>query len=366
VREYLARAVGFWHGEDPGPRPEARWHWTVLPYAFANPLMGVGGGAAVVGGLRLGPPGSTWSSFEASGFLAEHGQRGLVLRSDLRLPGGDWVLDGDWSQGRFPNPAWGLGGDTPEAARTEVARRQLQLHETALRRVVGPVYVGVGYRLDHFWDITDQRAAAGEGTAFSAYGIGTSGRSSASGVSLHLRWDSRDHPLEPHRGLLVELRGQLDARWLGSDQEFGQVALDARRYLSLPGGRGVLALWAFAWSSLGRTPYLLLPSLGADPAHRSGRGYVEGRYTARDLLYAEAEWRFHLWQFLGGVLAVNATAPSERGGGAPGPLFQRVHPAVAAGLRVLLDHDSRAALALDAAWAPRHGLSFYVTAQQTF
>jgi hypothetical protein len=365
IREYLARAVGFWNARDPGPRPDDRWHWTVLPYAFANPLMGVGGGAALVGALRLGPPASPFSSFEASAFLTEHGQRGVVLRSQLRLPGNDWVLDGDLGTGRFPNPAWGLGGRSPEAARTEVGRRQLRLHETALRRVAGDLFVGLGYRLDHFWDLVDQRAAAGEATRFSAYGIGTAGRSSSSGATLHLRWDSRDDPIEPRGGALVELRAQVDARWLGSDQDWGSATLDARGYLPGP-GRSVLALWAFAWSSWGRTPYLLLPSLGADPGHRSGRGSVEGRYTAPELLYAEAEWRVHLWQFLGGVLAVNAALPSERGSGAPGALFQRAHPAVAAGLRVLLDAASRSALALDAAWAPGHGPVFYVTAEQTF
>jgi len=66
------------------------------------------------------------------------------------------------------------------------------------------------------------------------------------------------------------------------------------------------------------------------------------------------------------VAAVNLSAPSERGVPGPGPLFQTLHPGLAAGLRVLLDRSSGSNLVLDLAWAPGEGVAFYLNANETF
>jgi len=363
--EFLAEALG----SSPPPRPDAapkRFHLAILPFVMANPLMGAGAGAAAIGGFKLDGPQTGFSRFEASGFLTANGQVGIVLRSAIRLPGDDWILVGDWGGGSFPNPAYGLGGHTTEADRTTVRRSQLQLHETVYRRALSHLYAGVGYALDLFSDITDVRAAAGEQTRFSAYPYGTSGRSLSSGMSLDLLWDGRDSPVAATRGQYLLARYRFDPALLSGASGWSTLYLDGRSYWRIPGRRDVLAAWAFAWSSFGHTPYLLLPSVGVDPDHRSARGYVEGRYTGLDLLYGELEYRLHLWQFLGAAFAAGAAAPSERGTGNPGALFQTVHPLAAAGLRVLLDRASGANLTLDTAFSPGNGVAFYVNANETF
>jgi len=362
--EILARLTGFWREPDPGPRPESRSHWTLLPLVFSNPLMGFGAGAAAVGSYRVGPPGSKFSRYEASAFFTEKGQRGLEIRSGIR-PTGDWILSGEWGIGRFPNPTWGLGPDTPDSAKTVVQRSQVRIHETVYRRVAGDWYGGLGYGYDLFYDVHDSATDEGRPSAFTAYGVGTGGRSDASGLMLNALYDARDNPLNPTRGSYLLLRYRFEPGLLGSDQDWRSVYLDGRTYLSLR-GRNVIAFWAYAWSSFGETPYLLLPMIGADPEHRSGRGYVEGRYTGKDLLYAEVEWRFHIWDFLGGVVAASALSVSNRGTGESGPLFDDVHPAVAAGLRALLSKESRSNLVLDVGWSPGGMIGFYLNANETF
>ncbi|BDG05119.1 BamA/TamA family outer membrane protein [Anaeromyxobacter oryzae] len=362
--EYLGRHLGL--SAAAAAPTQSRFHLALLPFVMANPLVGAGGGAAALGGFRLGPPGEPFSRFEASAFATARHQAGGVLRTGIRLPSEGWLLVGDWGAGRFPNPAYGLGGLTTSADRTIVDRRQVQIHETAYRRTASRLFAGLGYDLDLFEGIVDRRAAAGEATGFAAYPFGTGSRSVSSGLSLHLLWDGRDNPVAPRRGQYALVRYRFEPSVLGTDDDWRSVYADARTYFPLRHGEDVLGLWAFAWSSFGNTPYLLLPAVGADPEHRSARGYVEGRFAAKDLAYLEAEYRIHLWQWLGGAVAASLAAPSERGTGVPGPLFRRVHPAIAGGWRVLLDRASGANIALDAAWAPGQGPSFYVNANETF
>ncbi len=363
--ELLSRLVGLGHPRQGPPAPR-RFHLALLPFVLANPLMGGGGGLAAVGGFRLGGPETLFSRFEASGFVSTNHQMGFLIRSEVRLPGNDWILSGDWGGGRFPNPAWGIGGQTEESDRTVVHRDQLQLHETVYRRVWAHLYGGLGYFLDDFFDIVDERQAAGEPTRFSAYPYGTSGRSVSSGLTLNLLWDGRDSPVAPSRGSYLLGRFRFEPATLGSDDDWRSFYVDGRTYLAIPGRRDVLAFWVYAWSSYGQTPYLLLPQVGADPEHRSGRGMVEGRFAALDLVYGEVEYRAHLWKSLGAVAAASLTAPSERTPGHGGIDFRSVHPALATGLRVLLDRSSGANLVLDLGWAPGVGVGFYLNANETF
>ncbi len=363
--ELLGRLIGLTARPAAG-QPPKQFHVAFLPYVLANPLLGTGGGLAAVGGFRLGPPSTAFSRFEASGFLTTNRQEGILVRSEVRLPANAWILTGDWGGGRFPNPAWGIGGSTRPEDRTIVQRGQVQLHETVYRLLVGHLYAGLGYFADDFFDIVDVRHAAGQATRFSAYPYGTNGGSFSSGATLNLLWDGRDSTIAPTRGSYLLGRFRFEPPFLGSDDDWRSFYLDGRTYLAIPGRRDVLALWAFAWSSFGHTPYLLLPQVGADPEHRSGRGMVEGRYAALDLLYGEAEYRAHLWQALGAVAAVNVALPGDRGPGGGGLSFRTVHPGLAAGIRLLLDRSSGANLVFDTAWAPGGSIVFYLNANETF
>jgi hypothetical protein len=185
-------------------------------------------------------------------------------------------------------------------------------------------------------------------------------------MSLHLLWDTRNNPIAPHAGQYALVRYRFEPGVLGSDDDWRSIYVDGRTYFTVRHGEDVVGLWLYGWSSFGNTPYLLLPQVGADPEHRSARGYVEGRFAAKDLGYAEVEYRAHLWRWVGATVSASLAAPSQRGTGVPGPLFQKLHPAIATGLRLLLDRASGSNLALDTAWAPGEGISVYVNANETF
>lgn len=365
LADWLRKEVGLAPRAETEPGSGAL-RWSLLPFVVANPLIGAGAGAAVVGSFRTGRSTSTsWSSFSLSGIVTTNAQSSLNVRSDVWLPDDDWVLVGDWAVSHFPGPAWGLGGATPDSNRTIVDRRELKFHETAYRRLAARLYAGAGYFLDDDFDIRDERAAGGEATAFSAYGIGTSGRSVSSGLTASLLWDSRDNPLSPWRGLYGLVRYRWEPDEFGTERTWQSLWLEGRAYLPT-GRRGdTVALWAFGWASFGRTPYLMLPSIGDDPEMRSGRGYVEGRHVGRDLVGAEAEWRFALWEFVGATLGANVHSVSDRDALEGVPAFNHWHPAAVAGIRLTIDRRSLANVAIDLAVRPG-GVAAYLNFNEAF
>jgi hypothetical protein len=300
-----------------------------------------------------------------SGLVTTNSQASLNVRSELRLPDDDWLLVGDWALSHFPDPAWGVGGDTPESNRTILDRRQVKLHETAYRRLAGPLYAGLGYYLDDYYDISDRRAANGEPTAVSAYGIGTHGRSVSSGVTVSLLADSRDNPIAPWSGLYGLLRYRWAPDELGTERTWQALWMEGRAYLPLPGRSGTIALWGFGWFAFGRTPYLMLPAIGVDPEQRSGRGFIEARHVGRDLLGTEAELRFTIWEFVGGVIGGNVHSVSDREPVEGAPRFHRWHPAAVGGLRLTLDRRSLTNVALDLAVAS-DGVAAYLNFNEAF
>lgn len=364
--DWLGQVTGLHVPRPAEPARRRRLDWNVLPFVVTNPLVGAGAGVAVVGTFRLAEtPSTSWSSFVVSGLTTTNSQSSLNVRSDVQLPSNEWILVGDWAVSHFPNPEWGVGGDTPDSNRTIVDRRQVKLHETFYRRLAGPLYAGLGYYLDDDYDIVDERAESGVATPFSAYGIGTRGRSLSSGFTASLLWDSRDNPISPWRGIYGLARYRWSPREFGTERTWQSLWLEGRVYLPLPRGPDTIALWAFAWTAFGPTPYLQLPAIGVDPEQRSGRGYIEARHVGRDLLGAEAEYRFAIWEFVGGVVGANVHSASDRELIEGEPRFRVWHPAAVAGLRLTLDRRSLANVALDFAARP-DGVAVYVNFNEAF
>ena len=61
-----------------------------------------------------------------------------------------------------------------------------------------------------------------------------------SGLGFLLTYDSRDVPANAYRGMYLDFRGMMYAKFLGSDQTFYRLEIDYRQFKSL-GKRWVLA-----------------------------------------------------------------------------------------------------------------------------
>src|ERR1700743_306571 len=130
-------------------------------------------------------------------------------------------------------------------------------------------------------------------TDFERYGL--SPKEVASGISLHFLFDSRRNPINPEKGNYASITYRPNFTFLGSDQNWQSLIVDLRKYINFPSStHNVLAIWSYDWFTVGggKPPYLLLPSTGWDAYSNTARGYIQGRFRSKDMLYFESEYRF--------------------------------------------------------------------------
>jgi len=369
--EFLLRSAGLY--EEPTPEEKAaqakrRFHFNVVPFILTNPLVEFGLGVASAGVFRIGDSDTKLSKFATNLLFTVKNQVSIPIRTTIFFSGNEWSLVGYTTWSWFPSPTWGLGGNTPDINETIVDYGLVRIWETVYRQLYSNLYLGAGLYWDHYYAVSNRGSPPGVANPFSSYPYGTEGSYNNVGASADVLYEGRDNPVNSTRGYYASLTYRAFPTWLGSTTSWQSLYLNGRAYFELPAPH-VLAFWAYGWFSFGNTPYLDLPSIGSDPDVRSGRGYIEGRHIGKSLLYAEAEYRFHIWEFLGGVVGMNVHSVSQPA--APdqvqnAPKFQYWWPAATIGLRALVNRPTRAngLIEFGIGLAGSHG--FYLNINENF
>ena len=269
-----------------------------------------GGIAQLAVSLAFARPGANISTLLAGAAYTVNDQLIFTATTSFWSSDNRWYLAGDWRAMRYPQSTYGLGMSTSTTDRVvSMNYNYLRIYESALRRIAPAWYAGLGYQLDYHWNIVSRNSER-EVSRISRYRFGVEGESVSSGLVGQLLHDSRANALNPQGGryFSAQLRGNLPA--LGSDTRYESLLLDARAYLHpSPHSANILALWSYNNLTLnGNPPFLDLPSTGWDTYSNTGRGFIQGRFRGKSLLYAEAEYRYGISRnrLLGGVLFFNA------------------------------------------------------------
>lgn len=337
--------------------------WVILPQLGYSPQTRLL--AQVAANVAYRQPGASLSSVTGSLTYTQNRQIMLLAQATQWSAENRWLWLGDYRLLRYPQPTYGLGIRTDRSGEIQMTYDYLRLYQTVYRRVAPHLYAGLGYSLDLRWGIRSFDES-GPLTSIFGYPFGAQGRSVSTGPRLGVVYDTRRNPINPQRGVYVNALLRADWRALGSDRTQRQFLLDARTYLPTSAHRdNALALWAYSVLTLdGNPPYLDLPSIGWDTNSGTGRGYVQGRYRGRNLVYAESEYRFSLRRdrLLGGVLFANVHSVSEPGTNR----FEVPAPAAGLGLRIRLNKYSRVNLAVDYAWGIDGSRGLYFNLGEVF
>lgn len=287
----------------------------------------------------------------------------LPLFVNIWTKGKKYNIISDMRYMSYPSQTFGLGANSRKSAGYDIDFSYLKLHQSVLKRISSDFFAGVGYFYDLLWSQREVNPPAGE-TSFQQYGLHK--KETASGFNFQALYDNRANQVNPTSGSYATFRYRINPKWLGSSSNWQSGVLDLRKYFPFPkGSHNTVALWNFNWMTLeGKPPYLLLPSTGWDDYFNTGRGYIQGRFRAKNMSYLEAEYRFRLVPngLFGAVIFGNLQTYSSEIDG----LYQTVIPGGGAGLRIKVNKRSNTNLAIDYGFGKDGSRGFFINLGEVF
>ncbi len=264
----------------------------------------------------------------------------------------------------YPSQTFGLGDQTKFSDGYNIDFSYVKIHQTFLRKIKRGFFAGAGYYYDYLWKVHEVNPPAGTVTSFQQYGLLEN--ETASGICFQGIVDQRINPVNPFGGYYVSGRYRLNDRWMGNSANWRTTIVEGRKYIRFPKeSQNIIALWNYNWITIsGHPPFLLLPSTGWDDFFNTGRGYIQGRYRARNMSYVEAEYRFRLVKsgLFGGVVFSNLqTFSADKSN-----LYHNVIPGYGAGLRIKLNRNSNTNFCIDYAFGAEGSRGFFINLGEVF
>ncbi len=374
--------------------PSKKVRAIVLPLIGFSPAtrFQIGAGASL--SWRIGHNPATKLSAGATQVLWTTNKQLLcMLRSNMFLDRDKWFIQSDWRWFIFRLPTYGLGTGPKEYnpnipldpadqssydnnGRYPMKFNWVRLHNILFREITAHFYAGVGYHLDHFYDIDDELlnldSAHYSMTPHYAYSLlhkFNPTTYTTSGISFNFAYDTRDNIINAYEGMYVNVNYLSNFTFLGSNRNGSRLWTEFRTYIGLSKRvpRHLLAFWTYgSFQVSGDLPYLNLMSNGFDQMSSSGRGYAQGHWRGEDFVYGEVEYRFPISPcsgIVGGVLFVNMCTASNRDQHIP--LFGYIKPGCGFGFRIMVGKHDRTNILIDFGLG-QFSQGFYLQAQEIF
>ena len=271
---------------------------------------------------------------------------------------------GDFRFYKYPQSTFGLGSHSSIEDEDPMDYTYFRFYEYALTKIKGNFFGGVGYILDHRWNISHKGNKNGTVSDYAEYG--TSTRTTSSGITLNALYASRDNPINAAKGIYGSLQIRNNFTALGSNSNWKSLILDMRKYFTFPRkSQNVLAFWSYDWLIIkGKPPYLELPSNGWDTYSCTGRGYIQGRFRGTQMVYFETEYRFRISAngLFGGVVFVNGQSFSRE----QGSRLETIQPGYGAGIRLKVKKESKTNLCFDYGFGMQGSKGLFISIGEYF
>ena len=323
-----------------------KYHLSVVPaigYTLSSGWAGIV--AANVGFYTHDPEKTNMSSITPSFIYSQYNQMTISLQGNIWTKDNRYNYVTDWRYYKYPQNTYGLGGHSALADADLIDYSHLRIHQSVLKNIKPNFYAGLGFFLDWHWNVKESGLPNGDSSDAEKYGLPP--HSISSGPVITLLYDNRKNSINPDQGLYANVVYRPNFTFFGSDANWQGLIIDVRKYIRFPSSsNNVLAIWSYDWlTPSGKPPYLDLPSTGWDAYNNTGRGYIQGRFRGKNMIYLETEYRFGITRngLLGAVVFANAESFSEY----PSNQFEVIWPAAGVGLRIKVNKHSKANIALD-------------------
>jgi len=292
----------------------------------------------------------------------------IPVVSSIWTKNNQYNLQTDWRYLVYPQETYGLGGYSSLNKGYILSYTKIRLYSSIYKVIKTDMYVGVGYDFDDLLDGHEIDPPPGI-TDFEKYNIEYNQKGTneiASGATLHFLYDTRRNSINPSAGNFINISYRANLNMLGSSENWQSLIIDLRKYIPLSThSKQVIAFWTYEWLTInGNPPYDLLPSIGEDPYSNTGRGFAQGRFRGKNMLYVESEYRFGILRngLLGGVVFANSESFSEQ----TNNQFARIYAGYGAGIRIKFNKFSKTNVAFDYAFGTDGSKGIFLNLGEVF
>lgn len=248
----------------------------------------------------------------------------------------------------LPDKYYGVGNDDKETL-TEYDLYKYSVNTVAYKEVVPKLSIGVNMDINYY------KFKKYDPQYSEAFDNGWE-----NGLGLAVQLDTRNDNIYPHSGWLATVQATGYAKAFGGNSNYGQITLDARRYVWL-GGQRVLAMQAY-WSGIaGNAPFVRLPSCGGT---RLGRAIPHSLKYVDDYAWlTQAEYRCPVYWRIGATAFAAAGNVYHTWGS---EITDNMHLMVGGGLRFKILPKQNLNLRLDAGISSRGEHAIYLNIKEAF
>jgi len=311
------------------------------------------GGMAIVN-ISSGRKGRKDSQASTLAVYTLRSQVAVVVGADAFVLDDALLISTEAAFSRFPASYFGAGNDTRLEDEERYTPQAFAFVGTPALRLTSNTYLGpeVGVSSVEIREVEENRALASGGVPGTEGGLQVA-------AGAHFRYDSRDKPTYPYRGVLVDWVTLRYDEAMGSDYAYWAMQADARGYVETWPAY-VLALRAVGLVQAGRVPFYALAQLGGS---QRMRGHFEGRFRDKNGFVLQTEYRIPpVWWRLGFAVFGAAGQVSPTLGAFR---LDRMHYSGGGGVRVLLERDARVNVRVDMGFSEDdHGL--YINLGEAF
>ena len=229
------------------------------------------------------------------------------------------------------------------------------------RKIVGDFYLGLFYLAS----ITDYEFNKGTDEEndfteefFKQNGIEDNFTSS---LGLNLLFDNRDYPYYPTKGVFASIRPKIYTSWLGSSNDYTDIDYKASYYHSFRENM-ILATNLSGGFAFGDVPFDGYQNYGV---RNSLRGYPTGKYKGKNMIAAQAEFRWRFYKRWGAVAF--AGTGNVWGNETSNSVFERDWlPSAGIGARYMISKQKKVNIRLDYSFGVDGNQGLYFGVMESF
>ncbi|MBC8385714.1 MAG: BamA/TamA family outer membrane protein [Candidatus Cloacimonetes bacterium] len=209
----------------------------------------------------------------------------FIIQTENQLFSGKYCLCSSIELNKLTRDFYGIGNETVEDFKEEYKIQEIFFRPSIRRRLKHDFEIEFIYEIDNFKYLKTEKDGL-----LSSNTIPGSRNCLLSGAGFSLIYDDRDNSFLTKSGNFVKLENVIFSQKIGSDYDFSQMKMDARKFFPIKKSQILSFQYLFTFS-YGTVPFRKLSDIGSKM-----RGYYSGRFIDNHQMLFRSEYKIFPWQ----------------------------------------------------------------------